>query len=212
MSQGAKVKSIEMVREFRVAFSKFGSEVSQALASVDAEIGRMMDWLGHDQLRYWQHEVRRREDAVGEAKTDLSRCLIFKQADGSSPACTDQKKALEKAKRRLQEAEEKLAKVREWCRVLEQEIAEYRGPAQQLSNVVEGELPGAYALLDRKIEILESYANLGSSAAADAGATPSMAMAPAQAAPAEAAQAARAETQADRPAEEPEPATEKDEV
>lgn len=196
MSQGAKVKSIEMLRDFRVAFSKFGSEASQALAGVNSEIGRMMDWLTHDQFKYWKSEVRRREDAVGEAKADLSRCLIAKQPGGETPHCSDQKKALEKAKRRLKEAEEKVEKVREWVRVLEQEISEYRGPAQQLSTMLEGQLPTAFALLDRKIEILDSYAEVPLSATTSYEAAASSAGA--------AAAEARA-VAAERPAEEAEP-------
>src|SRR5262249_36470239 len=120
MNQQARVHSIDALRDFRVAFCTFGTEAAQALTSADVEIQRMLDWLTHDQLKFWQQEVRRREDKVNEARMDLSRCLISTTATGETPACTDQKVALEKARKRLKEAEEKVKVVKHWCIVVEQ--------------------------------------------------------------------------------------------
>lgn len=159
MMSSANVRSIHMLHEFRAALVNFREESSQALAAVDVEIRRMIDWLSHDQLKYWQVEIRRREDAVGEARADLNRCLMSSAGDGT-PSCTDQKKALEKAKRRLAEAQDKLEKVKHWSRVVEQEVSEFRGPAQSLNNLLDGVLPQGLALLDRKVAMLEQYADL----------------------------------------------------
>ena len=160
MTQSAHVRSVDSLKDFKVGFVKFGEEASQALASVDVEVRRALDWLSHDQLKYWEHEVRKREDLVGEAKMELSRCLISKTASGETPGCYDQKKNLEKAKRRLEEAHEKVEKVKHWTRVVEQEVSEYRGPAQQLGNLIDGELPKAYALMQRIIDSIEAYMNV----------------------------------------------------
>jgi hypothetical protein len=167
MSTGAKVRSIDTLRDFRVAMSNFGCAASQAMAAVDVEIRRTLDWLKHDQVKFWQQEVRRREDAVGEARQDLSRCLISTSAGGTQASCTDQKVALEKAKKRLDQAREKVEIVKRWGQIVEQEVGDYRGPAQQLATLIDGDLPRAMALLARKIQALEEYANLmseGSSA------------------------------------------------
>ncbi len=136
------------------------------MAAVEVEIRRTLDWLKHDQVKFWQQEVRRREDAVGEARQDLSRCLISTTAGGTQASCTDQKVALEKAKKRLDQAREKVEVVRRWGQIIEQEVGDYRGPAQQLTTMIDGELPRAMALLARKIQALEEYANLMSEGAA----------------------------------------------
>jgi hypothetical protein len=166
MSPGAKVHSVETLREFRVALSNFGCAASQSMAAVEVEIRRTLDWLKHDQVKYWQQEVRRREDAVGEARQDLSRCLISTSAGGTQASCTDQKVALEKAKKRLDQAREKVEVVKRWGQIVEQEVGDYRGPAQQLTTMIDGDLPRAMALLARKIQALEEYANLMSEGSA----------------------------------------------
>jgi hypothetical protein len=155
----ANVRSIQMLHEFRASLVTFREESGQALGAVEVEIRRMIDWLTHDQLKYWQVEMRRREDVVGEARADLNRCLMATASEGV-PSCSDQKKALEKAKRRLTEAQEKLEKVKQWSRVVEQEVSEYRGPAQSLGNLLDGALPTGLALLDRKVAMLEAYAEM----------------------------------------------------
>ncbi len=79
--------------------------------------------------------------------------------------------ALEKAKKRLDQAREKVEVVRRWGQIVEQEVGDFRGPAQQLNAMIDGELPRAMALLARKIQALEEYANLMSEGAA-AGSIP----------------------------------------
>jgi hypothetical protein len=159
MNEAANVRSVDAIRDFRQAVVKFRDQASQALASVDVEIQRTLDWLGHDQLKFWKEEIRRREDGVNEAKMDLHRCQLSKNAAGETPACSDQKVALAKAKKRLVEAEEKIEKVRQWLLIIEQEISEYKGPSQQLANTIDAILPKSISVLDRKLASLEAYLN-----------------------------------------------------
>jgi hypothetical protein len=157
MNQSANVRSIDAIKDFRVALSTFKEGAAQSLAAVAVEIQRTLDWLGHDQLKYWQNQVRVREDRVNEAKVDLNRCLISTTATGDRPACSDQRLALAKAKARLAEAEEKIEKVRHWCQVIEQDISDYHGPAQQLASMLDHDLPKAMSLIERMINSLEEY-------------------------------------------------------
>jgi chromosome segregation ATPase len=159
MNEAANVRSLDAIREFRLAVVKFKEQASHALSAVNVEIARTLDWLSHDQLKYWKEEVRRREDRVNEAKMDLHRCQLSKNAAGETPACTDQKVALTKAKKRLAEAEEKIETIRKWCQIIEHEISEYRGPSQQLAGALDAKFPQAINLLDRKLTVLEQYVN-----------------------------------------------------
>jgi hypothetical protein len=176
MHESANVRSIDAIRDFRVALAKFCEQGNHALAAVDIEINRTLDWLGHDQFKFWKEEIRRREDRVNEAKIDLHRCQLSKNAAGETPACSDQK--------RLADAEEKLENVRRWLHIIEHEVSEYRPPSQQLASTIDSTLPRALSMLERKLASLEAY--LGT-------------VAPQQAAPEQSPLAVAPSTTADEP-------------
>lgn len=164
MFRSAGVHSIAALRHFREALCNFGAEATSALDAIMVEIHRTQDWLEHDQLKYWQVEIRRRQEAVVNAKAELDRARIA-ATFGRSPDCTDQKKALLRARQRLEEAEEKLAATKRWGRIVETEVSDFQGPAQQFSNLLAGNLPQALAELDRLSAALEAYLSLPPAAA-----------------------------------------------
>lgn len=154
--RSASVRSIQALEDFKAVLCNFDQEARDALTAVELEIRRTVDWIGDDQYKYWQVEARRREETVLHAKADLDRCRIA-ATFGRPPDCTDQKKALQKAKARLVEAEEKIEAVKRWRRQLEQEVADFQGPSQQLSSMLAVDVPRAAAELQRMILALESY-------------------------------------------------------
>jgi len=157
MNPSANVRSLDVLRELRTAIVKFREETSHALTSIDVEIRHTLDWLSHDQLKFWQSELRRREDKVGECKMALARCQLSKNASGETPSCDDEKKQVARAKARVEEAEGKIELVKKWTMVVQQEIIEYRGPAQQLDGILTSKLPVGLQDLDSRIASLEAY-------------------------------------------------------
>jgi hypothetical protein len=156
MDSQARVASLDRVEEFRAAYAKFGDAARQALLGVDLEIRRMLEWLEKDIVAYWKGEIRRREEKVNEAKAALHRKRIT-AAFGNTVADTDELVQLRKAKARLEEAEEKLKAVKQWYLAVEQEINEYRAPAQVLGNLLDADVPRSLSSLTRMLETLESY-------------------------------------------------------
>src|SRR5438876_9094539 len=110
MSQRARVTSIETVQHFRNALCEFGKEVQDTLCGVELYIRRTTDWLA-DQGRYWQQQIRVRQEEFTRAKIELTSRKYANQG-GKGPGTTDQEKAFRKAQGRLREAEEKLANCR----------------------------------------------------------------------------------------------------
>jgi hypothetical protein len=157
MTDGAYVGSIGAVRDFRAALVSFAQEAREAIGSYDMEVRRTLDWLLESQPKYWMHEVRKCEDRVTEAKIELERCRNSKLPGGETPACMEERKALERARGRRQYAEEKVESVRKWGYVAQREEAEYAGRANQLSGMFDADLPQAIAVLDRVMTMLESY-------------------------------------------------------
>ncbi len=159
MNGQAGVHSIAALEEFKAALIKFETEAREALSVSDMSVRRGLDWFQNDLLKHWQSEVRRREDQVGHAKSDLERCRMQKFGD-RTPDCTDQRVALKKAQARLEEAEQKVKAVKKWSRVLDEEAQEYNSHSQELNNTLAGELPKAIYDLNRMLDALDAYVGL----------------------------------------------------
>lgn len=158
MSETARVASLEALTDFRAALCAFGEDAKEILASVQMAIQRTQDFVD-DQARLWQTEVRRGEDAVAAAKTELARRKMMRVGD-RAPDCVEQEKALRQALARLEHAREKLVISRRWAPALKREVDEYNGPARRLANFLETEQAQALALLRQKLDALEAYVNL----------------------------------------------------
>ncbi len=165
MDQGADVRSVPALHEFREAFATFGEQVREALSAAEMEIRRTLNHL-EEQLKRWQGFVVKCEREVATAKIELNRKKIERVIGGRKPDITEQEENLRKAKARLQMAEEKVAKCRRWLSQLPRHILEYEGPGRQLAGIIDTEVPKTLALLDRKLSALEGYLQIAPPSAA----------------------------------------------
>lgn len=157
MTDRAHVENLEVLMRVRTAIIKFWETAADALSAAEMESSHGLGWITEDLPAQWQAELRRRELKVTQAQAELDRARMA-IVRGEPPACTDQKVALAKAKRRREEAEEKLKLTKRWARTLEDEVRDYRLPTQQLSDFLVGEMPRAVAEIDRMLTALEGYA------------------------------------------------------
>src|SRR5260370_27456 len=132
MSESARVTSIEAIKDFRAALCDVVVDAKEALCATELEIRHLLDWL-QQQLKNWQHEVRKRQEQLVRAKNDLVQ-KKYSQRDGRGPGYTEQEVALERAQTRLQEAEWKVERTRHWIHVLPPHVTEYKGPPRHLSG------------------------------------------------------------------------------
>ncbi len=158
MARGARVVSIELISELRARLLAYRDEALSILDSADSEVERMHRWVSQEQAAFWQSEVRRREDAVVKARSDLARAEAQKQM--GKPSTLDERKALDRAKRAVEEAREKRATVARWTRILDREMQMYRGQVQPLRTHLEGPVQRALMLLARYSQNLEDYVAL----------------------------------------------------
>src|SRR4051794_22091974 len=86
MSKSANVRSIQALKDFRVAFCNFADDARGALGGVEMEIRKFRDWLERDQLSYWQGQVKKRQENLMEARAALHK---KKLAAGKSDAVSD---------------------------------------------------------------------------------------------------------------------------
>lgn len=153
----ARVRSIEAVREFRAAFLTFCERAQEALCSIDLEGQRTLNWILRDQTSRWQRAIRDRQGELAQAKAALFRRELTK-ISGSHPDLMEEKKAVRRAQERLQEAETKLKKCKEWGQtLLPRALGEFAGPARKLAEQVGGDNPPAAIFLERVLASLEAY-------------------------------------------------------
>lgn len=138
------------------------------MIEAESDLSRTQVWLKYDRLPYWTHELRRRQELLTRAKSEMFRSVVQSDTDGR--AGVDQKKTLEKAKRMLAEAEEKLQAVRRWLRIIDHENVLYRGEVQSLSGFIDADLAQAEARLERMASNLDDYAQLVSPSGDPSGA------------------------------------------
>jgi len=156
MGDSARVTSIDALRDWRDALCVFKDEAAEGLCANDIEIRRFFDWLDQ-QTKYWQNEIRRREDLVVQARNALVRKKMMITPAGREPDTIEEQKALRKAKARLVQAEEKFEKARQLGPVIHRAVEEYQAPARRLSGMLDCDVPQALALLGQKLASLDAY-------------------------------------------------------
>jgi hypothetical protein len=170
MSTQAEVKSIDTLAFVKAALAAFGHESGQSLAEVEMQAQRAVDWICIEQAGYWKTEVRRAADGVNQAMKDLQHCRTFKKVGNNEPSCIEEKKALEKAKKRLARAEQKAEAVRRWTPVVRQQLQETGVRMTRFREVIDLDCPKAVARLERMLRSLDHYAHTATPSGGDGGA------------------------------------------
>ena len=81
------------------------------------------------------------------------------------PSCYDEKKALMRAKRELEFAEQQIKVVKQWALKSRHEFEEFNGRMSQLTRLLEGDVPRMCALLQRLSRTLERYTHVSTAEA-----------------------------------------------
>lgn len=170
MGGGARVTSIAALREFRPALIKFVEEARAALIAAEADASRTIDWLRRDQAPFWKKEIRRRQDVIVQAKTNLFNKQ--RTASGDPRSAVEERKALELAQHRLEDAETRASNTQHWIRQLEKEHMAYKGAAQMLSSQLVALEDKALYDLDRMSAALEEYVAIQAPALGEMGQAP----------------------------------------
>ena len=154
MADSAQVLSIDALKDFRAALIEFGEEAKLSLGEAQSDVQRTIWWIQHDQPANWQRELKKRSNKLNELKTDLSRA----QLQGGSTVI--ERKKVAAAQRGVEEAEEKLRKIKQWSINIDKELMMFKGQCNSLASVLDGDLPNVVARMERMIEKLHDYVSL----------------------------------------------------
>jgi len=163
MAQSANVRSLEALKEFRTSLINYIDKAKRAISTADAEVSRTQIWLQSTQPLHWKHEIRRSEEKLAQAKSELFRATISQPDNPRGP--TYQIRLVKKTQAEIKYAEEKLERTKRAARNLEHELNEYRGTMSPLSTSLEGDLGKAVSILEKAIKSLEAYISTTSTSA-----------------------------------------------
>lgn len=153
----ANVLSIDVLQRFRVALIRCQEELSLALAEADSEVDRAVAWVERDRILHWRQRVQRLSEEVNDARSALFRKQTVTSSKDSKPSVVDEKKALERAKAMLEDAERRGQRSRAWATALPRDQSLYKGGVAALATMVDRDLPAAIQALERMSVALERY-------------------------------------------------------
>lgn len=162
MSTQADVKSLDTLSFVKAALASYAHETGQAIAEVELEGRRAVDYITVDMAAHWKAEVRRCNDLVNHAIKDLEHCKAFKKVGDNTPACVEEKKNLEKARAKLANAERKAEAVRRWTPVVLQQFRETCVRLVHFREVIDVDCPKAIARVERMLKSLDAYREMSS--------------------------------------------------
>jgi hypothetical protein len=173
MSSQVSVRSIDSLKDLRVALALYGEDTLGALGAVEAEVRRTLRWLQEERPVYWAEQIKKRREQVSAAQAEVFKKNLQKRAD-YNPPMSEQKENLRKAEISLQDAEKRLVAVRKWQPLFKQAALEYHASIQRLKDLSASDVPRAVNVLTRMIDALESYLRVAPPSGFDAlsGAAP----------------------------------------
>ena len=155
MPAAAHITSTAAIPALKLALQQFAESVAKALVELDLQTRRSSDWID-ERCRYWPRELHTASDAMNEARLALERCELTVDTADRRP-CYDERKALERAKRRVRMVEQKIDAARRWRNVLRKEVEEFQVQIAKMNEYLDGDLIRAVATLQRLGEALDRY-------------------------------------------------------
>ena len=152
----ANVQSVDAIKDVRVALIRFQERATTAMSDLRQKVDRTVAWLELDRPNYWQDQERRAYDLVASTRVAYETCKLRTVA-GRRSDCIEEKKALERAKMRMEYVREKQQAVRKWMVQAGKEANEYRSRTSNFMRTLENDVPLMIAQLGRMIDAIERY-------------------------------------------------------
>jgi hypothetical protein len=156
MAIKANVTSVEALEEFRANLIVYLSKARPALEEVSDQVIRTRGWLESDRRVFWEREVRRRFQKLQDAQQALFSAELSNLREVSSA----ERMAVHKAKRALDEAEEKLKVVKRWIRDFGNQVEPLAKKMEKLESVFVTSTPKAIAYLAQAVKTLDDYSGV----------------------------------------------------
>jgi chromosome segregation ATPase len=157
MSNQARISSIDALEAFRAELIRYIEHARVALEDMTGEARRTRTWLDVDRTQYWMAQFKKLTKQLHQAQEELySANLTNPQASNAI-----QKMAVQRAQRKLEEAEAKLHAIKRWRQVYDNRTAPLIHQLEPMFAQVGQQLPNGVQALTEIIKLLQAYAESG---------------------------------------------------
>ena len=157
MGEQIKVADVQTIERFRASLLVASETFGLALEEAEGEIERTLAWVESEQPDFWRKRIRKAQDEVVMCKSALFRKQEIKETADARPSVVDEKKALDRAMKRLEYAEHKLRNTKRWTTELPRQSVIFKGALSGMHTVLDRDVPRVNAMLKRMTEHLEAY-------------------------------------------------------
>ncbi|MFO0963158.1 MAG: hypothetical protein U0625_09670 [Phycisphaerales bacterium] len=157
MGEQVKVADIETIERVRASLLVAAEAFGLALEEAEGEVERTLMWVEGEQRDHWARQIRRSQDAVVAAKSALFRKQEIKATPEARPSVVDEKRALDRARARLELCERKSQATRRWAVELPRQMVVFKGALAPMHTILDRDVPRVNAMLRRMTEHLEEY-------------------------------------------------------
>jgi hypothetical protein len=155
--QSAYVKSDDAIAAFRARLLVYLSKARPLLEDAQDEVTRAREWVGNEQWNHWQSELHRRKRALESAQQALFAARFSTLRETSSAELA----AVEKARRAVGHAEEKLRIVKRWRLEFDHRVLPLLKHLDHLQTTLANEGPKAAEYLRQIVLAIDAYAEAG---------------------------------------------------
>lgn len=159
-NERADIRSVDVIDAFRTTLVGFVDSGRAALMEAESDLEKTILWLERDRVPHWNRLIRRQQELLTRAKSELYRKQMQSSAKEARVGDSDERMNLQRAERHLQEARGRLDATKSWIRRLERERTLYKAAVSPFATSVDHELPHAIALLRKMSEDLEAYTSM----------------------------------------------------
>jgi DNA repair ATPase RecN len=149
----ANITSVEALEAFRANLIVYLSKARPTLEEVSDEVIRTRVWLESTQRVYWQNQARRRAQKLQEAQQTLFSAELSNLREVS----VGERMAVHKARRSLDETEEKLKRIKKWDRDFGSQVEPLARQLEKLQTILSNNLPEAISFLGQAVKSLDAY-------------------------------------------------------
>jgi chromosome segregation ATPase len=154
MSEQVNVSSIDALESFRAELIQFIDKARVALDEAESEVRRTRTWLDVDCTNHWKNQMKQRVKQLEQAEAELYNATITRPDESHA----FHKMAVVKARRRIEEAEEKLGVLKHWRQQFDNRATPLLRRLDPAYFLVGQHLPKGVHALAESIKALQQYA------------------------------------------------------